>query len=178
MSRKLLVGLGLALAALTLFVGNSLASVTVDPATGTGFVGKGDVQLVAGWNNKALQDNANLVDFRVNALSETSWTCTKVVELGNGGIKEIVQQRNQTTSTQGVLTTVARDNSKGKDGPVTGFYLNGFDGPENTVVDGPAVGSCPANPSGFVYDDNAVTTQLGGGIEVTTDGGATWHPIA
>ena len=45
-------------AALLFAVAIASASVTFNPATGTGFVGKGDVQLAYGWNNKQLQDNA------------------------------------------------------------------------------------------------------------------------
>ena len=37
-------------------------------------------------------------------------------------------------------------------------------------VYGPAVGSCPAAQSGLVYDQNAETTESGGGLEVTYDG--------
>jgi hypothetical protein len=36
-------------------------------AGGYGFCGKGDVQLVFGWNNKALQENASQVNFRVSS---------------------------------------------------------------------------------------------------------------
>jgi hypothetical protein len=154
----------------------AMASVTFDPATGTGFVGKGDVQLLFSWNNKVLQDSASTVDFRVNSVSVTAWTCTKVVIQGNNEDREIVQQRSTTTSLQGLVTTVARDNSKGKDGPVTGFYLKGYEGGAVSTTDGPAAGSCPADPSGFVYDNNAVTTQSGGGLQVTHDG-TNWYPI-
>ena len=111
------------------------------------------------WSNKALQDNAATVDFRVNSVTETNWTCTKIVVLGTDELKEIVQQRSTTTTTKGLVTTVARDNSKGKDGPVTGFYLKGYEGTPVLGTDGPEEGSCPADPSGFVYDgrgDDAV----------------------
>ena len=146
------------------------ATVTFDAATGTGFVGKGDVQTVFDWNNKTLQTNAATVDFRVESVSETTWTCTKFVELGNDGVNEVIQKRATTTSTQGLVTTVARDNSKGKDGGITGFFLQGYEGTPTLEVEGPAVGSCPAAPSGFVYDQNAQTTESGGGLEVTHDG--------
>lgn len=152
------------------------AAVTFDMASGTGFVGKGDVQTVFAWTNKALQDNAATVDFRVNSVSETSWTCTKIVVQGNDQIREIVQQRSTTTTAQGLVTTVARENSKGKDGAVTGFYLRGYEGTPSVVTDGPAPGSCPADPSGFVYDDNAVTNVSGGGLQVTRDG-MNWYGI-
>ena len=163
-------------AGLTALALPAVASVTFDPATGQGFVGKGDVQLVFNWNNKALQDNATKVDFRVNSVSETSWTCTKTVEQGNDVTREIVQQRSTTTSTQGLFTSVARETSKGKDGAVTGFILTGYEGTPVVVTDGPAVGSCPSDPSGFIYDENAVTTETGGGFQVTRDG-INWYSI-
>lgn len=154
----------------------ALATVTFDPATGTGFVGKGDVQTVFTWTNKALQENAPTVDFRVNSVAETSWTCTKTVIQGNDEVREIVQQRSTTTTTQGLVTTVARENSKGKDGAVSGFYLKGYEGSPVLGTDGPEPGSCPSDPSGFVYDDNAVTTTSGGGLQVTRDG-TNWYSI-
>jgi hypothetical protein len=154
----------------------AMAVVTFDAATGTGFVGKGDVQTVFNWTNKALQTHASTVDFRVNSTSETTWTCTKLVEQGNDVIREIVQQRSGTSTTQGLVTTVARENSKGKDGAVTGFYLKGYEGDAVSVTDGDALGSCPASPSGYVFDDNLQTTTTGGGLEVTSDGSA-WYPI-
>ncbi len=39
------------------------ASVSFDSSTGTGFVGKGDVQTALGWNNAALQKNASSLTF-------------------------------------------------------------------------------------------------------------------
>lgn len=44
-----------ATAAVILTASAAGAAVTFDPATGTGFIGKGDVQTALGWNNKALQ---------------------------------------------------------------------------------------------------------------------------
>src|ERR671918_1859956 len=54
--------------------GSPALQVTVNPADGTGFVGKGDVQLIFGWNNKALQDNAGSVEFRANSTVVTETT--------------------------------------------------------------------------------------------------------
>lgn len=169
-------GASAALAGLMAVAAPAMASVIFDPATGTGFVGKGDVQLVFSWNNKVLQDNAFAVDFRVNSVSETTWTCTKIVMQGNDETREIVQQRSTTSTAQGLVTTVARENSKGKDGAVTGFYLTGYEGAPVLGTDGPAPGSCPADPSGFVYDGNSVTTESGGGLQVTRDG-TNWFSI-
>jgi hypothetical protein len=163
-------------ASVMVMAGAALGAVLFDPDTGTGFVGKGDVQLVYGWNNKALQDNAHLVDFRANSVSETSWTCTKPQPTPNDPDKVIVQERSRTTTTQGLIDEIARENSKGKLGPITGFNLLGYAGDPTVVTDGPAVGSCPANPAGFEYDDNAETVQLGGGIEVSING-TNWYAL-
>lgn len=43
--------------------GTAAAAVTYDPATGYGFVGKGEVQIAYGWNNSTLQKNAKDVTF-------------------------------------------------------------------------------------------------------------------
>ncbi|MBT2538570.1 hypothetical protein [Arthrobacter sp. ISL-69] len=178
MSKRTLVfvAAGAAFAASLALASPAAAIVTFDPATGTGFVGKGDVQTGFDWNNKALQTHASTVDFRVDSVSETTWTCSKTFETGNGETKEIVQVRNSTTSVQGLVTTVARDNSKGKDGAITGFYLRGYEGTPTLETDGPPAGTCPADPSGFVYDGNAQTTESGGGFEVTYDG-QNWYSL-
>jgi hypothetical protein len=51
----------LALALVVIGASVALAAVTFNPMTGEGFVGKGDVQLIYGWNNQQLQLNAELV---------------------------------------------------------------------------------------------------------------------
>lgn len=172
----------LAAAALATVSTAAYAAVTFDPATGRGFVGKGDVQLLYGWNNKDLQTNAANVDFRYSAVTvtEVTWECTKQQQNG-----ETTQEkaRTTTTSTQGLVTTVARENSKGKDGAVTGFNLSGYEGgaaETSSTTEGPAVNSCPANPSGFVLSSPAgdpVEVSSTGGLEVTRNG-STWDPIS
>jgi hypothetical protein len=174
--RKTLTTVGAGLAVLVLAVTTVSAAVTFDAGTGEGFVGKGDVQLVYGWNNKDLQDNATDVEFRVNSVSETTWTCTKPQPTPNDPEKVIVQNKETTTSTHGLLESVARTNSKGKDGSVTGFNLERWDGDLSITIEGDAVGTCPANPSGFTYDNNAETTEIGGGLEVSIDG-TNWNPL-
>ncbi|HSK25425.1 MAG TPA: hypothetical protein VK894_00765, partial [Jiangellales bacterium] len=75
--RRITVGL-LASAALVLSGGVAQAAVTFDAATGEGFVGKGDVQLALGYNNKQLQDNAGSLEFAAvsEVVTEVSWICT------------------------------------------------------------------------------------------------------
>ena len=47
------------------------AAVTFDPETGTGFVGKGDVQVAFGWNNAQFQANATGLSFAYVATTDT-----------------------------------------------------------------------------------------------------------
>jgi hypothetical protein len=153
------------------------ATVTFDPTSGTGFVGKGDVQLVFGWNNAQLQANAGNIEFQYSAgsVTESSWTCSRPHPTQE---RDIVQSRNRTvtSSVQGLIDSMARERNQ-----VTGFILNGWQG-EPTVVEeteGPALNSCPAEPSGFTYDEGSTqttTTNLGGGLQVSNDG-STWHDL-
>ena len=145
--------------------GPSMA-VTVDPATGTGFVGKGDVQLVFGWNNKALQDNVGSVQFRLasETVTEVSWICTN-----SNNENEQPRSRTTTSSVQGVVSSIARERNQ-----FTGFNLLGFLGSPVVVEgdpEGPAVNSCPSGPW-------SLTTPAGepevvsstGGMQVSIDG--------
>src|SRR5688500_14313060 len=53
------------------------AAVVLDLSTGLGFVGKGDVQLAFGWNNKQLQDavKADAISFTYAVSESHSVTC-------------------------------------------------------------------------------------------------------
>jgi hypothetical protein len=112
---------------------------TVD-ADGWGFVGKGDVQLALGWNNKQLQDNANNVTFRAvsTTVSEVSWTCTN-----SNNQNEQQRERTTTTTAQGVLSSVARERNQ-----ITGFNLTGYSSTSSSgsTSDGPQLNSCPSGP--------------------------------
>lgn len=151
------------------------AAVIFDPATGIGFVGKGDVQLAFDWNNKALQEKADDLEFSV-VTTETNgeqqtWVCTN-------SNNENLQQRARTTTTTsevaGVFDSVARDKKQ-----ITGFTLEGYTGEPDISVGtpethGPAVDSCPSGPW-------TLTTPAGtpepiepiqdGGVYATLDGG-------
>lgn len=132
--------------------------------TGTGFVGKGEVQTPWGWNNKQLQQNARGVSFTVSTVTDHEWTCEKQVVTGNGTVREITQERSAVTRTQGALREITRDTSQGTNGPVTGFKLLGFDGTVSEQTNGPAVGSCPNDNSQFVEGSMVSTPRAGGGV--------------
>lgn len=126
-------------AALAAVSAPALALWTIDGANG--FVGKGDVQLALGWNNKALQLGAESVRFTVESttVTEVSWFCTNS---NNQNTQE--RARTTTTSIQGVVSSVARERNQ-----ITGFNLTGYQGtPTSTgsTFEGPPVNSCPSGP--------------------------------
>jgi hypothetical protein len=119
----------------------AIAAVTFDSATGTGFVGKGDVQLALSYNNKQLQDHAGSLVFNMNsiAVTEVSWECTND---RNEKVQE--RERTTTTTTTGIVSAVARVKNQ-----ITGFNLMGFQGTaaSSSVTEGPGLNSCPSAPS-------------------------------
>jgi hypothetical protein len=141
----------------------SLSAVTMDMETGTGFVGKGDVQIVFGWNNKQLQDNADKVQFRLfsESVSETTWTCKR-----DAGTQTNERSRTTTSSIQGLLESVARERNQ-----ITGFNIQGFDGDPDIdeETDGPAVGSC-ANGWSVIEGPDTAVSGSNGGLQVSING--------
>ena len=160
MYRRSIVG-GLIAVFVLAFAGVASASVTFDPATGTGFVGKGDVQLALGLNNAQLQQQAGSLAFTYNASStvvtEVSWICTN-------DRNENLQQRERTTTTEsstvGVVNAVARVRNQ-----ITGFNLNGYVGDpvvtSSSSTEGPPLNSCPSGPW-------MLTTAAGDPVEVSS----------
>ena len=144
--------------------GVAFAAVTFDSTAGTGFVGKGDVQDVFGWNNADLQANAAAVQFRVNStvVTEVSWTCTNP---NNGNIQE--RARTTTTTIEGTVASITRD----KKNQCTGFILNGFDGTveQSSTSEGQPLNSCPTN---WVWAEGSTSTDTtdAGGLQVSVDG--------
>ena len=161
------------LLAITLFAAAGVASaaVTVDFDTGTGFVGKGDVQDALGWNNAQLQSHADFVTFRVASVvtTEVTWVCTNS---NNENTQE--RARTTTTTTAGVFTSEVRDKKQ-----VTGFILKGFSGNPDTSSEtvGNQLNSCPNGPW-------TLTTPAGepevidveGGVEVSVEEDV-WHAL-
>lgn len=147
-------------AALGLAAGPAAAAVTFDEGTGTGFVGKGDVQLALNLNNAQVQQQASTIagefTYAATTVTEVSWICTNTK---NENLQE--RERTTTTETSGVVAGVTRDSKK----QVTGFNLTGYSGTptESSATDGPAVNSCPTNW--------VLTTPAGDPVEISSTGG-------
>ncbi len=118
------------------------ATVTFDPSTGTGFVGKGDIQEFFGWNNKTFQNNANGVTFSFFSTDTYRATCTWVTDEGTAEEQTHDIDRLTSTLVERNIVRESRMNSKGKQGDITGFKLTGF-GSQTTTGNVPVVGgSC------------------------------------
>jgi hypothetical protein len=112
------------LGALT-FTGVVLAVVNLDPSSGAGWVGKGDVQLAYGFNDKTMQSNFDKITFLVEQQSTVTAVCVFQKTTGQG------------TSTETKSMTNARNLSSNPDGDprlknnssrFTGYYLQGYTG--------------------------------------------------
>jgi len=131
-----------ALGAGLLLAGATSASAYTMDSSGAGWVGKGEVQSAYGWNNKAMQSNVGGVTFVYDTTATYAVTC----EFDTPGSNHHVITQEKSTGVTATLTSDARNNSSGKDGPMTGWHLTGFG---TTTTDGqalPAVGDgCPGN---------------------------------
>ena len=110
------------------------AAVTFDPATGLGFVGKGDLQTAWGWNDAKLQENAAGVSFyyHSSASSLYSAVCTWTTGEGKNGEKthNVAHDREVVNIVSSSVVCDLRKNSNNK---VTGFNLTGCTSQSSTV---------------------------------------------
>jgi hypothetical protein len=125
-----------------LLAGAASASAYTLDADGVGWVGKGEVQSAYGWNNQATQKNVDGVTFVYEASATYEVTCEFDTP---GGTHHVINQ-NQSTEVNATIGSSSRNNSKGKDGPMTGWYLTGFGTTTGSGDEVPAVGDgCPGN---------------------------------
>lgn len=143
------------------------AEVTINP-DGTGFVGKGDVQLAFGWNNAKLQDNASKVRFIYKATDTYIAVCTWLTGEGTRGEKTHNVNHSTEAEVDTTVNSVARTNTQNV---VTGFNLTGFGTSTTETGEIPVVGGpCPGN-QGHDGTWSAVTPVGGtGGLYVTYEG--------
>lgn len=105
-------------AALTLTATPALAAVTLDTATGTGFVGKGDVQQPLGLNNAALQNavDKGLLTWSYEGTQTYAFECE-----WDTGVKKVTHHVNTKVverSASAAVTATAR-----KTGQYTGWHI-------------------------------------------------------
>lgn len=157
--RKIAVSAATAAVAVSLAALPASAAVSFDSSTGTGFVGKGDVQLAFGWNNQALQQNVSGVTFTYEATDTYAATCTWTTGEGTRGEKTHNVDIPRSTS---VNSTVAYESRKNSQQQITGFNLTGLG---SSTVDGtiPMVGAtCVAGPTGAGQDGIWTSVELTG----------------
>jgi opacity protein-like surface antigen len=135
------------------------AAVTFSPDTGTGFVGKGDIQLGFGWNNKQLQDNARLVSFRLKTHDRYSVTCEWETVTGGKNSKVIEHSITKTANVNSNITVSVDPRTRNQ---ITGFNLNGF-GAGTTGGTEPVVGDgCPGESDKGTITDATLVESTGG----------------
>lgn len=141
------------LAAVALLTAATYMSVTFDAANGTGFVGKGDVQLAFSWNNKAAQNNTPGVSFTYESDVNYTWDCVWDTEAGQSG--NVVHHEVARHRSQGVNGTVAYDPRVKKQ--ITGYNLNGYSSYTETGGEGQEPNTCPMDAGDAVAVNQNVT---------------------
>jgi hypothetical protein len=133
------------------------ASVTFDPSTGIGFIGRGDVISFVGKSglvvNPAIQFTSSV---SLEQECEKSWT--------TGGAKKqtahFLQHGFAYTQTVNAVVSSETRQAKGN-GNITGYLLTGFSGPAGDSL--PA-SLCPDDNSGWVPSGSIVITDSTGGV--------------
>jgi hypothetical protein len=125
--------------------GTALAAVSFDPASGTGYVAKADVQAAFGWKEQTFQANARKLSFHSERLTSWTWDC-----LIDGQLATLTadEQTSQAVDSA-VVGTAVRKNSFS----VTGFDLTG-------LAAAPSVGGAATCPSGDPSNVRAASTDV------------------
>lgn len=152
--QRAVLGVALALASTA-----ALAEVVFDANTGTGFVGKGDVQEAFGWNDAGLQLLAGGVTFTYGYTAVYQAVCTFTTGEGTRGEKIHNVPHSEEMDVSSSVVVALRRNPQAK---VTGFNLTGFGGDFSESGELPTVGAaCPGNQGhGGVW--TSVTALPGG----------------
>jgi hypothetical protein len=122
--------------------GTALATVGFDPANGTGYVAKADVQAAFGWKEQTFQANARKLSFHSERLTSWTWEC-----LIDGQLSTLTADEQVSQAVASVVVGTAVRKS------VTGFDLNGF-----SAV--PSVGSAASCPSGDPSSVRGASTDV------------------
>lgn len=154
--KKILSSLAAGALAMGLLAGSAFAAVTIDPATGEGFVGKGDVQTALGYNNAQMQKEAENLTF--NYVTKTTYEVTVTWTTGEGTRGEKTHTVDHERSSS-INSSIGYDSRTKKQ--VTGFILNGFTEP-GTTGKIPKVGDEFPGNSGHIVTDIKVVSTTGG----------------
>jgi len=133
--KRIAVFLALILGALLATTASALATVTFDPAEGTGYVDKADVQEAFGWKDQVFQANARKVSFHAVHVVSWTWDCQIDGELLTFVSDE---QSSRTVEVEALGTTAGRTVRS-----ATGFDLTGFAGATPPASGGDPT-SCPS----------------------------------
>jgi hypothetical protein len=106
--------------------GAAFAAVSLDPLTGMGWVGKGDIQLAYGWNDKTIQTRSVEVDFEVQQQVTVAVTC----QIEKRGVVEF-----KTASRNRSLSDTQDGDPRVKNARFTGYFLGGYKGQETASGD-------------------------------------------
>lgn len=102
----------------------AMATVTFDPDTGYGFVGKGDIQLAFGWNNQQTQINtAQVGSLAFTEVKQVTYSAVCSWVTGEGTRGQKTHTINQTKTTV-LNAAVSYDNRKMTQ--ITGYNLTGL----------------------------------------------------
>lgn len=162
-NHKIAVVTGVAASA-ALLLGGVAQAYTLDPADGTGFVGKGEVQTPFGWNNAKLQANAAGVSFTYEVSDSYTAVCTWITGEGTRGQKTHNVDHRTSTSVASSVAYDARVKSQ-----ITGFTLKGFGATTTTGAVPEVGGTCPGNPGTDGTWTSVTQTGSTGGLYVHHD---------
>lgn len=141
--------------------------VTFDPSTGTGFVGKGDVQSSFGWNNAGLQANAAGVTFFYDSRASYTAVCTFTTGDGTPGQKTHNVDHHKKIGALSDIEYSARVHHQ-----IDGFILEGFEGAgQESGGTIPVEGDpCPGNPGHDGIWTSVTADTSGTGLYVSWNG--------
>lgn len=166
MNKGILTGIAATAFAATLaLAAPATAAVTFDPATGEGFVGKGDVQTAFTWNNQQLQGNASGLSFTYESEATYEAECTWTTGEGKKGQKTHTVSQKKKTSLESAVVYEARAKNQ-----INGFKLTGF-GATTTTGTVPTVGGeCLGDGADGTYISVTEVGSESGGLYVNHTG--------
>lgn len=168
-----------AAAALAVVSTTAFASVTLDYNSDTlsGFIGKGDVQSVFGFNNNQMQQKASSVQFHFGDHMSVTFTCQ--FEAGQSGNVQS-HDWDRSGDLTATWTGASRNNSSGLNGSSTGWNVVGTlvaqTGSINSIDGVPVIGDpCPLGTG--TVTDVGTPVESGATLTATIDGNTKNIPI-